>query len=144
VTRWPIEITLARDPASLLAWLGIRLFTAEIALIVGLQSTGTVRLLILVAGAVVLGYAALLALHALSLRLLIFPEEVRLASLVLRRTYRLGPGGAMRRNVPPGGVRSKASSGTSGLSLDAGVCPPASQSTSCGWHRCHRSWSFAA
>jgi hypothetical protein len=123
VTRWPIEIALARDPALLLAWLGIRLFVAEIALIVGLESTGTIRLTVLVLSAVVLAYATLLAIHALSLRLLIFPQEVRVSSHLLRRRYRLEPGDATRHQVSAKRGAFKSQLGNFGIELGRGRMP---------------------
>ena len=123
VTRWPLEVALARDPTSLLAWLGMRLFIAEIALIVGVQAAGTVRVLIVAAGAVVLGYAALLALHALSLRLLIFPAEVRVASLVLRRNYRLARDAPKRQIVAARRGAFQSQLGNFGIELGRGRMP---------------------
>jgi len=118
-----MEIALARDPALLLAWLGMRLFIAEIALIVGLESAGTIRLTVLALGAVVLCYATLLAIHALSLRLLIFPEEVRVSSHLLRRRYRLKPGDATRHQVAPGRGAFKSQLGNFGIELGRGRMP---------------------
>lgn len=123
VTRWPMEIALARDPALLLAWLGMRLFIAEIALIVGLESTGAIRLSVLVLSAVVLGYATLLAIHALSLRLLIYPDEVRVSSHLLRRRYRLEPGDAVRHPVAPKRGAFKSQLGNFGIELGRGRMP---------------------
>lgn len=120
VTWWPIEIALARDPALLLAWLGMRLFVAEIALIVGLESAGTIQLMVLALSAVVLGYATLLAIHVLSLRLLVFPEEVRVSSHLLRRRYRLGPGDATRYKVPRKRGAFKSQLGSFGIELGRG------------------------
>jgi hypothetical protein len=123
VTRWPIEIALARNPALLLAWLGLRLFIAEIALIVGLESTGTIRLTVLAVSAVVLVYALLLAVHALSLRLLIFPEEMEVSSYLLRRRYRLEPGDATRHEVSPKRGAFKSQLGNFGIELGRGRMP---------------------
>lgn len=118
-----MEIALARDPAMLLAWLGMRLFIAEIALIVGLESTGAIRLTVLVLSAVVLGYATLLAIHALSLRILIFPEEVLVSSHILRRRYRLEPGDATRHQVAPKRGAFKSQLGSFGIELGRGRMP---------------------
>ena len=123
VTRWPMEIALARNPALLLAWLGMRLFIAEIALIVGLEASGTIRLTVLVVSAVVLAYATLLAIHALSLRLLIFPQEVRVSSHLLRRRYLLGPGEATRHQVSPKRGAFNSQLGNFGIELGRGRMP---------------------
>jgi hypothetical protein len=123
VTRWPIEIALARNPALLLAWLGMRLFIAEIALIVGLESTGTIRLTVLVLSAVVLVYALLLAIHALSLRLLIFPEEVGVSSYLLRRRYRIEQGDAISHPVARKRGAFKSQLGNFGIELGRGRMP---------------------
>ncbi|MDX6532299.1 MAG: hypothetical protein QOI85_1059 [Chloroflexota bacterium] len=123
MTRWPIQIALARDPALLLAWLGMRMFIAEIALIVGLESTGAIRLTVLVLSAVVLGYALLLAIHALSLRLFILPDEVRVSSYLLRRRYRLDPGDATRHQVAAKRGAFKSQLGSFGIELGRGRMP---------------------
>jgi hypothetical protein len=99
--RSPLRVAVARDPARILAWLGIRLVIAEIGLVVGLQTPGSIGVAVTIAGLAVLGYVILLALHVLSLRLEIRPGEVRLASLLVRRAYPLQPGPVTRMRVAP-------------------------------------------
>lgn len=95
------RVALARDPARLIAWLGVRLVIAEVGLVVGLQTPGMIGTAVTVAGAAVLGYVVLLALHVLSIRLEIRPGEVRVASLLYRRTYPMQPGEVTRLRVAP-------------------------------------------
>jgi hypothetical protein len=92
---------VARDPARIIAWLGIRLVIAEVGLVVGLQTPGAIGVAVTIAGLAVLGYVILLALHVLSLRLEIGPGEVLLSSLLVRRAYRLQPGPVTRMRVEP-------------------------------------------
>ena len=99
--RFPLRIGLARDPTRIILWLGMRLAIAEIALVVGLQTPGSIGLAVTIAGGVVLVYVILLALHVLSLRMEIHPGEVRLASLLVRRRYPLQDGEVTRLRIEP-------------------------------------------
>jgi hypothetical protein len=97
----PLRVTVARDPARIIAWLGIRLVIAEVGLVVGLQTPGAIGIAVTLAGVTVLGYVVLLTLHVLSLRLEIRPGEVRVVSLLVRRPYPIQPGPVTRMRVEP-------------------------------------------
>lgn len=99
--RFPLRVTLARDPARILVWLGIRLVVGEIGLIVGLNTPGNIGTAVAIAGAAVLAYVALLALHVLSLRLEIHPGEVHVASALTRRRYPMRQGPVTRMRIQP-------------------------------------------
>jgi hypothetical protein len=88
---WPIRVALARDPARIIAWLGVRLIVGEIGLIVGLQTPGSIGTAVTIAAVAVLGYVVLLSVHALSLRVDLHPGEIHVRSFVVRRRYRLSP-----------------------------------------------------
>lgn len=117
--RMPIQVALARDPARLLLWLGFRLIVGEVGIVVGLRVPGAIGVAVTVAGVAVLLYVILLALHVLSLRLEVHPGEVRVASVLVRRRYRLARGAVTRMTTPPG----RATFGTQlgGLGLEIGV-----------------------
>jgi hypothetical protein len=72
---------------------------AEVGLIVGLQTPGTIGLAVIVASLTVLGYVILIAIHALSLHVEIVEGEVHVVSLLVRRRYRF-LGGASRMTTP--------------------------------------------
>lgn len=99
--RFPIRVLPDRDPARIILWLVLRLAVAEIALVIGLRTAGTIGVALTVTGAVVFAYVILLALHVLTLRIEIRPREVRVASLVLRRRYALEGGSVARIRVEP-------------------------------------------
>ncbi len=99
--RASIRIPLARDPARILAWLGVRLVIAEVGIVVGLQTPGAIGIAVTTAGLAVLVYVVLLSLHVLSVRLELRPGEVHLASALVRRRYVLDRGPVTRMRVPP-------------------------------------------
>lgn len=68
---------------------------------VGLQTPGAIGVAVIIAGIAVLAYVALLALHVLSLRLEVRPDEVRVASVLVRRRYPLQDGPVTRLRVEP-------------------------------------------
>lgn len=74
---------------------------AEIGLVVGLQTPGTIGVAVTLAGVTVLCYVVLLTLHVLSLRLEIRRGEVRVASVLVRRRYPVRPGPVTRLRVEP-------------------------------------------
>lgn len=117
--RLPTRIALARDPARLLLWLGFRLVIGEVGIVVGLRAPGAIGLAVTAAGIAVLLYVVLLALHVLSLRLEVHPGEVRVASVLVHRRYRLVRGAVTRMTAP----RGRALFGTQlgGLGLEIGV-----------------------
>jgi hypothetical protein len=117
--RLPLRVALARDPARLLLWLGVRLVIAEIGVVVGLQTPGAIGTTVTVAGLAVLGYVVLLALHVLSLRLEIRPGEARVTSMLVRRRYRLVDGEVTLVRTAPG----RASFGTQlgGFGIEIGL-----------------------
>ena len=67
----------------------------------GLGTPGSIGLAVTIAASVVMAYVVLLALHVLSLRIEIRPGEVRVASILVRRRYRLEPGEVTRLEVEP-------------------------------------------
>jgi hypothetical protein len=95
----PVRIGLARDPARILLWLGIRLVIAEVGLIVGLQTPGAIGMVVTAASLTVLAYVVLITVHALSLHVEIVGGDVHIVSLLVRRRYRL-LGGASRMATP--------------------------------------------
>lgn len=99
--RFPLRVGLARDPTRLIGWLGVRLVIGEVGLVVGLQSPGSIGIAVTVAGAAVLLYVLLLALHVLSLRLEIQPGMIVVASVLVRRRYPLRHGAVTRMQVEP-------------------------------------------
>ena len=117
--RLPVRIALARDPARLLLWLGFRLIVGEIGIVVGLRAPGAIGLAVTAAGIAVLLYVILLAVHVLSLRLEVHPGEVRVASVLVRRRYRLGRGPVKRITAPKG--RALFGTQLGGLGLEIGV-----------------------
>jgi len=90
-----------RDPTRIIFWLLVRLAVAEVALVIGLHTPGSIGIAVVVAATIVLVYVVLLAIHVLSLRLEIRPAEVRVASLLVRRRYELDPGPVRRLHVEP-------------------------------------------
>ena len=118
----PIQVALARAPVPLILWLGMRLFVAEVALVVAVHTPGTVGQAVMVAGAVVLAYAVLLAIHVLSLRLLVEPAEIEIRSLFWRRRYRL-VGNARRLPVARGRSAFGTTLGALGIELGRGHMP---------------------
>ncbi len=97
--RFPIRVSAARDPARIVAWLLLRLAVAEIALVVGLRTPGTIGAAIVAAGGLVLAYVVLLAVHVLSLRLDIRPGEISVASVLVHRRYVMTDGPLTRLRV---------------------------------------------
>jgi hypothetical protein len=73
----------------------VRLVIAEVAFIVGVQTPGAIAIAVILASLAVLGYVILIAIHALSLRIEVISSDVHVASLLVRRRYRL-LGGARR------------------------------------------------
>jgi hypothetical protein len=120
---YPIRVDLARDPARLLLWLGFRLVIAEVGIVVGLRAPGAIGIAVTVAGAAVLGYVVLLAVHVLSLRLEIEPGEIHVVSLLVRRRYRLGGGAAARLQADPGRAAFGTQLGSFGIEIGPGRSP---------------------
>lgn len=117
--RPPVRIALARDPLRLLLWLGFRLVVGEIGIVVGVRAPGAIGVAVTVAGILVLLYVILLAIHVLSLRLEVHPGEVRVASVLVRRRYRLG-GEVIRMAAPRGGALFGTQLGGFGLEIGLG------------------------
>lgn len=118
--RLPVRIAFARDPARLLLWLGFRLVVGEIGIVVGIRAPGAIGVAVTVAGVAVLLYVILLALHVLSLRLEVHPGEVRVASVLVRRRYRLVRGAVTRMDAPPGRAAFGTQLGGFGLEIGLG------------------------
>lgn len=118
--RFPIRVLPDRDPARIILWLVLRLAVAEIALVIGLRTAGTIGIALTATGAVVLAYVILLALHVLTLRIEIRPREVRVASLLVRRRYSLEAGSVVRVRVDPKRGVFKTQLGGFGVELGAG------------------------
>ena len=119
-TPRPVRVDLARDPARLLLWLGFRLVVAEVGIVVGLRAPGAIGIAVSVAGAAVLGYVLLLAIHVLSSRLEVGMGEVHVVSLLVRRRYRLGDGAAMRMRAEPGRAAFGTQLGSFGIEIGPG------------------------
>jgi hypothetical protein len=122
--RLPVRIALARDPARLLLWLGFRLVVGEIGIVVGIRAPGAIGVAVTVAGVAVLLYVILLALHVLSLRLEVHPGEVRVASVLVRRRYRLVRGAVTRMKAPAGRALFGTQLGGFGIELGLGRATP--------------------
>lgn len=118
--RLPIRIVLARDPARLLLWLGLRLVIGEIGIVVGIRAPGAIGVAVTAAGVAVLLYVVLLALHVLSLRLEVHPGEVRVASVLVRRRYRLVRDAVTRIEAPAGKALFGTQLGGFGLEIGLG------------------------
>jgi hypothetical protein len=123
--RFPIHVALARDPIRIIAWLGLRLVVAEVGLVVGMQTPGSIGLAITLAGVAVLGYVILLTLHVLSLRLEIHPGEVRVTSILVRRRYPVQAGAVTRLRVEPRKGILGTQLGGFGIEIGAGRTPAA-------------------
>lgn len=120
----PIQVALARAPVPLIAWLGMRLFVAEVALVVAVHTPGTIGRAVMVVAVIVLVYAVLLATHVLSLRLFLSPAAVEVRSLIWRRRYRrVGP--SRRYPIPPGRGAFGTTLGAMGIELGRGRMPSA-------------------
>ena len=119
--RFPIRVLPDRDPARIILWLVLRLAVAEIALVIGLRTGGTIGLALMLAGGIVLAYVIFLALHVLSLRIEIWPGEVRIASLLVRRRYVLHDGLVSRIRVEPRRGVFSTQLGGFGIEIGAGV-----------------------
>ncbi len=118
--RLPAQVALARDPARILLWLGVRLVIAEIGIAVGLQAPGTIGLAVTLAGGAVLAYVILLTFHVLSLRIQVHPGEVLLWSVIVRRRYRLAPGIITRMKAMPGRAAFGTQLGAFGIEIGLG------------------------
>ena len=116
----PIRVDLARDPARLLLWLGFRLAIAEVGIVVGIRAAAPIGPAVTVAGAAVLVYVVLLAIHVLSLKLEIEPGEIHVVSLLARRRYRIGDGAAARLPAEPGRAAFGTQLGSFGIELGTG------------------------
>lgn len=115
----PVQVALARAPVPLILWLGMRLFVAEVALVVAVRTPGTVGGAVMVVALVVLAYAVLLAIHVLSLRLFVSPMTIEARSLIWRRRYqRAGP--PHRLAVRPGRGAFGTTLGALGIELGRG------------------------
>ena len=78
------------------------MFVAEVALLVAVGTSGMIGMAVMVVGLVVLLYAIGLALHVLSLRLLVTDTTLELRSMLVRRRHRRSDGIASRLPVPAG------------------------------------------
>jgi len=96
------EIALARAPVPLIAWLGVRLFVAEVALIVAGTTPGMIGLAVMAVGIIVLLYAIGLALHVLSLRLFVSDRSLELKSMLFRRSHRRSGAVVRRQRITAG------------------------------------------
>ena len=76
---------------------------------------------LVVAGAIVLGYVILLAIHVLTLRIEVEPGEVRVASVLVRRRYDLDDGPVARLSVEPNRGVFKTQLGSFGIEIGAGT-----------------------
>lgn len=120
----PKRVALARDPARLLLWLGFRLIVGEIGIVVGMRAPGAIGVAVTAAGVAVLVYVILLALHVLSLRLEVHPGEVHVASVLVRRRYRIVRGAVTRMQAPPGRAAFGTQLGGFGLEIGLGRAGP--------------------
>lgn len=84
----------------LLVVVGLRALIGAAAVLTGQTAPGTEGTVLRIAGAIILGYAALLALYLASLRLEARPGELRLHSLFGTRRYRLARGTVTRLWLP--------------------------------------------
>ena len=118
----PVQVALARAPVPLILWLGMRLFVAEIALVVAVHTPGTIGAAVMVVALIVLAYAVFLAIHVLSLRLFVSPAAIEVRSLIWRRRYRRA-GAPRRYPVPPGRGAFGTTLGALGIELGRGRMP---------------------
>ena len=95
---WPIR--LKRRSTRLLGVVGLRALIGAAAVLTGLTAPGTEGTVLRIAGAIILGYAALLGLYLASLRLEARPGELHLHSLFGTRRYRLAAETVMRLWLP--------------------------------------------
>ena len=86
---WPIPIRLARDPWRLLTLVAIRAAVGGLALWTGTLTPGLIGILAAIAGAVVLLYAAVLAIWLVTLRVRVSPGSVEVGWLFRRHRYEL-------------------------------------------------------
>lgn len=116
-SSWPIR--LKRRPMRLLAVVGVRALIGGAAMLTGQTAPGTEGTVLRIAGAIILGYAALLGLYLASLRLEARPGELLLHSLFGTRRYRLARGTVTRLWLPRS-WRSPLKAETSGLGVRIG------------------------
>ena len=120
----PIQVALARSPAPLILWLGMRLFVAEVALVVAVHTPGTIGGAVMLVALIVLAYAVLLAIHVLSLRLFVSASAIEARSLIWHRRYRcIGP--PRRFSVTRGRGAFGTRLGALGIELGRGRLPSA-------------------
>ena len=117
---WPRTVALARDPGRLIAWLLVRIAIGEIGLVVGLNTAGTIGQLVTAVSILVLVYVAVLALHVLSLRIKIYPDEIHAAAIPFHRRYRLTDEPALRLHPPPARGWFRTQLGGFGIELGLG------------------------
>ena len=114
---WPIR--LKRRPARLLGVVGLRVLIGAAAVFTGQTAPGVEGTVLRVAGAIILGYAALLGLYLGSLRLEARQGELRLHSVFGTRRYRLAAGTVTRLWLPRS-WRSPLEADISGLGVGIG------------------------
>ena len=88
-TRWPIPIKLARDRWRLLTLVAIRAAVGGLGLWTGTRTPGLIGIVAEVAGAIVLLYAAVLAIWLLTLRVSVSPGKIEVGWLLRRHRYEL-------------------------------------------------------
>lgn len=97
---WPIR--LQRSPVRLSVLVAARAAIGTAALVTAILEPGTLGTVLSFAGIVVLGYAALLGLDFVTMRLEALPGQIRLRSLLGNRRYELAKGEVRRLRLPPG------------------------------------------
>jgi hypothetical protein len=97
---WPIR--LQRSPVRLFVLVAARAAIGVAALVTAIPEPGTLGTALSFAGVIVLGYAALLGLDFVTMRLQAVPGQLRVRSLFVSRRYQLAKGDVRRLRLPPG------------------------------------------
>ncbi len=114
---WPIR--LQRSPVRLSVLVAARAAIGIAALVTAIPAAGTIGTVLSFAGIFVLGYAALLGLDFLTMRLEARPGELRLSSALGNRRYHLAKGDVRRLRLPEG-WRSPVAATFAGLGVGLG------------------------
>lgn len=114
---WPVR--LERSPVRLSVLVAVRAAIGIAALVTAIPETGTIGTVLSFVGIVVLGYAALLGLGFVTMRLEALPGQLRLWSLLGSRRYELAKGEVRRLRLPPG-RRSPVAAAFGGLGVRMG------------------------
>ena len=116
---WPLRVGLARDGIRLAAWLGVRGAIGVVGLIVGLQTPGMIGTAVTIVGTGVLLYVLGLAIHVITVRIELYPDELHVVSSLIRRRYRLARGAITRMQV--GARRGSFGTQLGGFGVEVGL-----------------------